>query len=164
LCHLRFILVYTPRFHKMFGHGNLVKSPGNLLVNMSMNPVANISRTKHEWNDIRFSKSIGEINIWQLLQLNLQHLSQDSFGCCTAGCSHPRFITENGLTITSDFSLSRTQLVASCLLTDVAAENQPKSLRHPTSKHFSPSHLSSLALLAAKIHKQGSATLYDPRD
>jgi len=24
LCHLRFLLMFTPRFHKMFSHGNLV--------------------------------------------------------------------------------------------------------------------------------------------
>jgi len=37
-----YILVYTTRFHKMFGHGNLVLSPGNPLVNMCMNMCINM--------------------------------------------------------------------------------------------------------------------------
>jgi len=35
---LRYILVYTPKFHKMFGHGNFVYCPGHPLVSMWMNP------------------------------------------------------------------------------------------------------------------------------
>jgi len=35
--------MFTPRFHKMFGHGNLVYSPGHPLVNMCMNPACIIT-------------------------------------------------------------------------------------------------------------------------
>jgi len=38
------LFMYTPSFHKMFGHGNLFYGPVNPLFNMCMNPLTNKTR------------------------------------------------------------------------------------------------------------------------